>query len=133
FKNRLIGSDKPWHPPVPKRGGELMRAERSNRGPVVLSGGLLVALASVAGVQAEAQVNSTYQGLEEIVVTAQKRAENILDVPTSLSVLSGDQLDALSSKQLAEYASYVPGLIVSTGGAPGQARILLRGVVSQGG
>ena len=33
--------------------------------------------------------------LEEIVVTAQKRAEKLLDVPASVSAISGDRLQSL--------------------------------------
>ncbi len=70
--------------------------------------------------------------LEEIVVTAQKRSENILDVPASVSYVSGDTLEAQHATQLQDYAAYVPGLQVDSGGTPGQATITLRGIAPLG-
>ncbi len=70
--------------------------------------------------------------LEEIVVTAQKRSENILDVPASVSYVSGYTLEAQHATQLQDYAAYVPGLQVDSGGTPGQATITLRGIAPLG-
>lgn len=65
---------------------------------------------------------------EEIIVTAQKKVENIQDVPSSISVVGGRRLETLGATQLADYSAYVPGLVVDSGGTPGQARITLRGL-----
>src|SRR3569833_4137922 len=67
--------------------------------------------------------------LEEVVVTAQKRIENLQDVPGTVSVVSADQLDKLHVTQLADIASYVPGLQVDSLGTPGQTQIAIRGIV----
>jgi iron complex outermembrane recepter protein len=69
------------------------------------------------------------QQLEEIVVTAQKRQERLLDVPQSVSVLSADTLAKLGAVQFRDFASTVPGLTFSTSGA-GHTNIALRGVVA---
>jgi outer membrane receptor protein involved in Fe transport len=66
--------------------------------------------------------------LEEVIVTAQKRSEKVQDVPASISVLSGRQLENLHATSMQDYAAYVPGLIVSSGGSPGQTQITLRGL-----
>jgi iron complex outermembrane receptor protein len=68
--------------------------------------------------------------LDEIIVTAQKRQENVQDVPSSVSVLSGSQLQELGAAQLSDYAGYLPGFTVEGGGAPGAARLSLRGIES---
>ena len=47
-------------------------------------------------------------GLQEIVVTANKRAENVETVPASVSVLTGAAIEELHATQLSEYAGYVP-------------------------
>jgi len=65
---------------------------------------------------------------DEIVVTALKKVENIQDVPASISVIGGQRLERSGATQLADYAAYVPGLVVDSGGTPGQARITLRGL-----
>jgi iron complex outermembrane recepter protein len=68
----------------------------------------------------------------EIVVTAQKRSENILAVPASVSVVGGERLVEQHATQLQDYAAYVPGLQVDSGGAPGQTTITLRGIAPIG-
>lgn len=71
--------------------------------------------------------------VEEIVVTAQKREEALQDVPTSISVLGGAQVENLSLNSLADFATYVPGFAVNSGGSPGLARLTLRGIQTGGG
>ena len=65
---------------------------------------------------------------DEIVITAQKRVEDQQDVPISTTVVSGERLVETGAIQLNEIAGYVPGLHVSSLGAPGQTLISLRGV-----
>lgn len=72
-----------------------------------------------------AQVEST---LEEVVVTAQKRSENVQDVPSAISVLPQEQLERLSLQQLSDYVGYVPGFTMIDAGYPGRAQLTLRGV-----
>lgn len=70
------------------------------------------------------QLNS----LEDIVVTAQKRSEKLLDVPASIGVIGGDRLESLQSTSLPDFAGYVPGLTVAGGGSPGQNTLVIRGL-----
>lgn len=67
--------------------------------------------------------------LEEIVVTAQKRQERLLDVPQSVSVLSADALAAIGATQLRDFANTVPGLTLTTAGT-GFTQISMRGVTT---
>ena len=46
----------------------------------------------------------------------------------SISVIGEEQLEQLHATQLTDYAGYMPGFIVSDGGAPGQAILALRGI-----
>ena len=66
--------------------------------------------------------------IERIVVTAEKREENIQEVPGSVSVINDVELDNLHSTQLTNYAPYIPGLQVNSLGTPGQVTIALRGL-----
>lgn len=69
--------------------------------------------------------------LEEVVVTAQKRTERLLDVPVSVSTVSGDSLEAAHATSLADYAAYVPSLqVTSFLGQPGQVNLSLRGITT---
>ena len=48
--------------------------------------------------------------LGEIVVTAQKRSQNLQDVPIAMSAFSGDQLDKLGISNATEITQQIPGL-----------------------
>src|SRR5262249_15846399 len=67
--------------------------------------------------------------LEEVVVTAQKREERLIDVPQSVTVLSASDLARLGATQLRDYANTVPGLSFTTQGA-GYSQVTLRGVTA---
>jgi outer membrane receptor protein involved in Fe transport len=70
--------------------------------------------------------------IEEVLVTAQKRTENLQDVPASVSVFRRRQLQQLNATTIIDYAAYIPGLNVSSGGGPGQTMITLRGIAPVG-
>jgi iron complex outermembrane recepter protein len=89
----------------------------------------VLALAPLAtAVAAESDTDSSPVKLEEIVVTAQKRSEGIQEVPGSVSVVSGVQLDKMHVTQLADLGAYVPGLQVDNFGTPGQTQLTIRGI-----
>ncbi|MEH6570153.1 MAG: TonB-dependent receptor [Halioglobus sp.] len=50
--------------------------------------------------------------LEEIIVTAQKRAENVQDIPLTVNVIDGRILDAFSIRDTNDLAASVPGLTI---------------------
>lgn len=64
---------------------------------------------------------------DEIIVTAQRRSERLLDVPQSVSVLSTDDLSGRGITQLRDFANLVPGLNIRTSGA-GDTILSIRGV-----
>jgi iron complex outermembrane receptor protein len=98
--------------------------------------GLIVGGALAHGASAqEAQNLSSAQAaaagvLQEIVVTATKRAENLQNVAESISAISGDSLEQLGAAQFTDYAGLVPGLSFFGGGVPGHDQIVLRGITS---
>jgi outer membrane receptor protein involved in Fe transport len=71
------------------------------------------------------------QNSQEIVVTAQKRAQVLLDVPASVTVVGGDTLDRQQAKSFQDYLSLVPGLSIN-GSTEGVNRITLRGANTGG-
>lgn len=86
-----------------------------------------------ASVDQQNQSSSTAApALEEVLVTAQKRSENVQDVPSSISVFSDEKLQQLHATSLTDYAAYIPGLNVAGGGSPGQIAITLRGIAPLG-
>ncbi|MCK9505559.1 MAG: TonB-dependent receptor plug domain-containing protein, partial [Porticoccaceae bacterium] len=68
---------------------------------------------ATALVSATIFANSAFAGIEEIVVTANKRTENINDVGLSISAISGDKIKENKLTSLEDIASVVPGLVFS--------------------
>lgn len=71
------------------------------------------------------------QNSQEIVVTAQKRAQVLLDVPSSVTVVGGDTLELQQAKSFQDYLSLVPGFSIN-GSTAGVTRITLRGANTGG-
>ena len=69
--------------------------------------------------------------LDEIVVTAQKVSQSVVDVPMSISVLGGDDLERTQSLNIQDYVKLVPGLQL-TQATPGFGRLSLRGINTGG-
>jgi iron complex outermembrane recepter protein len=70
--------------------------------------------------------DSSGTALQEIVVTAQRRAENLQDVPIAVTALSGEQMQAQGIRQAIGLNMAVPGLTISQYSQG--AVIFLRGV-----
>ena len=68
-------------------------------------------------------------GLEEVIVTAQKRAANLQDVPFSVSATSQDQIRNVGAENLIDLARNVAGLAIADLG-PGQSQMAIRGISS---
>jgi outer membrane receptor protein involved in Fe transport len=65
--------------------------------------------------------------LEEVVVSAQRRNENMQDVPITIQALTGETLSDLKVSTLDEFLKYLPN--VQTGGlGPTQGNISIRGL-----
>jgi iron complex outermembrane recepter protein len=71
-------------------------------------------------------------GLEEVVVTAQKREEHLQEVPLSISAFNTRQLERMGVEEFADYARMVPGLAFTNGG-PGVQEFYIRGISSTAG
>ena len=99
--------------------------------------GTLACLASGAGVAQEspqgkesAPAKADPAQLDTVVVTANKRVENIRKVGSSISVIGEEQLESIHATQLTDYAGYVPGLQVNSNGTPGQTSVTMRGIAT---
>jgi outer membrane receptor protein involved in Fe transport len=67
--------------------------------------------------------------LEEMVVTSQKREQNLLDVPSALQAFSGDMLEDAGVRDTNDLTRLVPDMMMS-GEDVGRANIWLRGIGS---
>lgn len=68
------------------------------------------------------------QQLEEVIVTAQKRAESLQDVPISVSAIQGEKIQDAGIPNMAALADFVPNLHIAD--APVNTNIYMRGVGS---
>ncbi len=71
-------------------------------------------------------------GIEEIIVTARRREERLLDTPMSVSVFSGDLLRDLNVARIDEISHRTPGLVFDTStnisGSNSSASVFIRGI-----
>ena len=70
--------------------------------------------------------NAGNRVMEEIVVTATKREENIQEVPIAISAFSGEKLDALGVQSAEQLPKITPGLTFTNSAA--YTQVYLRGV-----
>jgi outer membrane receptor protein involved in Fe transport len=104
------------------------------RKPALRIGSAALALvAGVAASQATAQDTPAQTVADDkvILVTAQKRTQELVDVPQSLSVVSGATLEEQHANSFADYLKLVPGLQLDQS-RPGQGRLIVRGVNADG-
>jgi iron complex outermembrane receptor protein len=78
-----------------------------------------------------AQENQEVSNLDEVVVTAQKFSQSVIDVPLSISVLGGDDLERTQAVNIQDYVKLVPGLQL-TQDTQGFGRLTLRGINTGG-
>jgi iron complex outermembrane recepter protein len=65
--------------------------------------------------------------IQEITVTAQRRSENVQNVPITIQALTAETLTQLSVTTLDDFVRYLPNVTVASNG-PGQGNIFMRGL-----
>jgi outer membrane receptor protein involved in Fe transport len=69
--------------------------------------------------------------IQAIVVTAQRRVENMQDVPITIQALTADTLTQLSVSTFDDFVKYLPNVTAASNG-PGQGNIYMRGLSAAG-
>lgn len=92
-----------------------------------LLGSTMLAGATAALAQEAQDAADTYG--DEIIITAQKRSENLQDVPIAVTAIGTEKLSQLQVSDFDDYARYVPSLSYQTTG-PGASQVYFRGVAS---
>src|SRR5882762_2803798 len=91
---------------------------------------LSTAVAGFAGLPCVASAQQVDQGaIQEVIVTAQKRAANLQDVPFSVSATSQEQIRNSGADNLVDLARNIAGFTVADLG-PGQSQMAIRGISS---
>ena len=99
--------------------------KETNRAPwITAAAASVAALPLVAGAQAPAEKD---EGLEEVIVTAQKREERAQEVPIAISAYSAAALEKLDIRNSNDLARFTPNLTWSPAGGAG-SNIGMRGV-----
>jgi outer membrane receptor protein involved in Fe transport len=104
-----------------------------------LAGACAAAMASGASAQNAAPAAAQDQAASaqpnanpnEIVVTAEKRPQLLINVPQSVSVVSGQTLEAQHATNFQDYLKLVPGLQLNQSD-PGEGRLIVRGINTGG-
>lgn len=91
----------------------------------------VLALASMpTAALAQEAADESEGGIAEIVVTAQKRSENIQSVPIAISVATGEDIERLQVTNISSLQYATPSLVVA-GSDPTRQRFGIRGVSDQ--
>src|ERR1700733_2822847 len=121
-----------------RSGRRMLVSEAVRRALIRTSIPLMLATAPAAFAQqagAPAGAGAAPGGLEEVVVTAQKRTENLQDVPISIQALGNEKLEQLNIVNIDDYVKYLSGVTTvkglgQGGNGIGTTHMYMRGVVS---
>ncbi len=107
------------------------------RPPIVTPRGLALAVLPVCTVFTAAPGTAIAQGAEgrtqsidEITVTAQRREQNLQDVPIAISAFTADTIEKAMFDDVSDYVSQVPNASFITNGARSRRQISIRGVTN---
>lgn len=103
-----------------------MYLNSSHRNCLFLTASAVAILGIVGPGRAIAQDRAESVSLGEIIVTAQKRAESIQDVPVAISAIGETTLERTGADRFETYLALVPG--VHYAGTNGQSAVSIRGV-----
>ena len=80
-----------------------------------------------AAADTPAAAEASSSSLQTVIVTAQRREQNIQDVPITIQAMTGKTLQSLNVQTFADYVKYLPN--VSTGSqGPGMGTLFMRGL-----
>ena len=96
--------------------------------------GALLATAITAVISSQAGMVVAQNGLmiEEVIVTAQKRAESLQDVSVSVSAVGADYMQDAGISDMVDVSVHVPSLTVSTNSSPWNTSYRIRRIGNEG-
>ena len=93
------------------------------------AGASAVCLAALlTGTDAVAQSAVDSAPVQEVVVTARKKAENLQDVPLAITAVSSQELVATGATSVEDITQLSPGVTYTSFGAEANAQVIIRGV-----
>src|SRR5690606_13259262 len=98
-----------------------------------LRAAVAAALASAATAEVGVAQEGSNLALEEVVVTATRREQNLQEVPVSIVAITGDNLELQGLDSLEDVGNYIPNLnIQGGGGGTSQPQFRVRGLPNVG-
>ncbi len=98
-----------------------------NRKPLVI--GLAAAVAGFT-ITPQALAQSESLAIEEVVVTARKRTENLQDVPIAISAIGETTIERAGIERASDYIGLIPNVTLVDAANVGDTQVSIRGVVS---
>ena len=90
---------------------------------------ILSSTTAAVSVAAPASDTDNSDAIQEITVTAQRRTENMQDVPIQIQALTGETLTQLNVSTFDDFVKYLPN-VTSASNGPGQSVIFMRGLAT---
>ena len=109
----------------------MSRSNAPKKNPIGLTGRTLLLGASLCALQAiPAAAQSTgNEGIEEVVVTAQRREEQLIDVPIAITAIGAEEIQNLTAGYMTDIGIKAPNVIMDQSSI--SPRISIRGITSQ--
>jgi iron complex outermembrane receptor protein len=106
----------------------------ANRGRLFL-GPVLLASSMLSGIPAAIAADTNSGALETVVVTAEKREENLQKVPMNVQAITSQKLQDMHLTNFTDFQLYMPSVTFAvsgqgSNGGPGFANITMRGIAS---
>jgi outer membrane receptor protein involved in Fe transport len=106
-----------------------MRAFRTTS---LMTAASLLALAIACPVQAEEQPSNEPTALDAVVITAQKRAQDRVEVPIAVTAYSGKFLEKIGVQEFDQLSAFTPGFVVQNQ-SNNNSGFVMRGITSDSG
>ena len=109
------------------KGKRKMRIQTTKRKTLLATLVGVFAAGGAAGVHSQETAGATFQGIDEVIVTANKREQGLQDTAMSISVLSSETIEKRGMVEMRDYLSKAPGVVyVEMSGA--DKRVVFRGL-----
>jgi outer membrane receptor protein involved in Fe transport len=97
---------------------------------LLIKSGVRAGLGLITLVSAATALSAESGTVEEVIVTASRREQSLQNVAASVAVVDPQQFAESGVNSLSGVLAYVPGIVVTDGGAPGQGSVSMRGVAN---
>ena len=98
----------------------------------LLTGAAMLGLMAGGAAQAQSVAQDHVSTVDDVIVTAQLRAQDPIEVPFALTAYSGQFLENLGVQEFEQLSAFVPGFLVQNQ-SPNNPGFVMRGITSDSG